>query len=170
VRPVRDEWGLELALVTARRATCYRRSVGCVLVNARGHVLATGYNGVAAGLPHCNEFVEEKGDYREFSIHEAYPHACSGARSPSGANLDACQAIHAEQNALLQCRDVYDIHTCYVTTSPCVTCVKLLLNSSCERVVFAEPYAHDQTARDLWDRGRRGLGTWLHLPSEASPG
>lgn len=141
MRPSRDEWALKLALLTAQRATCCRRQVGCVLLNSRGHVLATGYNGVAAGLPHCNQ-------------HDPYhplgfPNACEGARSPSGANLDGCQAIHAEQNALLQCRDIYQIHTVYVTASPCVTCCKLLLNTSCERIVYVEEYPHS-AARDLW--------------------
>lgn len=141
MRPSRDEWALKLALLTAQRTTCCRRAVGCVLLNARGHVLATGYNGVAAGLPHCNQ-------------HDPYhptgfPHACEGAKSPSGTNLDGCQAIHAEQNAMLQCKDVYSIHTCYVTASPCMTCVKLLLNTSCERVVYVEEYPHS-AARDLW--------------------
>jgi len=125
-----------------------------VLLNARGHVLATGYNGVAAGQPHCND-VDDVG----FGpvIH---PHACSGAASPSGTNLDGCQAIHAEQNALLQCRDVYSIHTCYVTASPCVTCTKLLLNTSCERIVFVEEYPHSD-AQKLWESAGR---QWEQLP------
>jgi dCMP deaminase len=143
MRPSRDEWALKLALLTAQRTTCCRRAVGCVLLNARGHVLATGYNGVAAGQPHCND-VDDVG----FGpvIH---PHACSGVTSPSGTNLDGCQAIHAEQNAMLQCKDVYSIHTCYVTASPCMTCIKLLLNTSCERVVFVEEYPHS-AAKELW--------------------
>lgn len=141
MRPSRDEWALKLALLTAQRTTCLRRAVGCVLLNARGHVLATGYNGVAAGLPHCNEHdpFEPVG----------HPHACSGAHAPSGLDLDGCQAIHAEQNALLQCRDVHSIHTCYTTASPCMTCVKLLLNTSCARIVFVEEYPHS-AARELW--------------------
>ena len=143
MRPTRDEWGIELAYLTAKRATCLRRSVGCVLVNARGHVLATGYNGVAAGLPHCNEETQRTGCLSH------YRHACSGAQSPSGTNLDGCQAVHAEQNALLQCRDVWEIHTCYTTTSPCVTCVKLLMNTSCQRIVFAEEYSQP-AAKELW--------------------
>ena len=128
MRPSRDEWALKLALLTAQRATCCRRQVGCVLLNSRGHVLATGYNGVAAGLPHCNhtETVEHHEiGMAEPRLVEVFPHACAGAWSPSGTNLDACQAIHAEQNALLQCRDIYQIHTAYVTASPCVTCCKL---------------------------------------------
>lgn len=80
---------------------------------------------------------------------EPYPHSCAGAQSPSGTNLDGCQAIHAEQNALLQCKDIYDIHTCYTTASPCVTCVKLLMNTSCQRIVFAEEYPQP-AAKELW--------------------
>ena len=156
MRPSRDQWAMELAKVTAKRATCLRRQVGCVLLNARGHVLATGYNGVAAGQKHCNEIDRDLGPVGSPLW---YPHACPGAHSPSGMNLDGCQAIHAEQNALLQCRDVHAIHTCYVTASPCMTCVKLLLNTPCEQIVFAEVYPHKE-AGDLWVRSGRA---WVQL-------
>jgi deoxycytidylate deaminase len=56
-----------------------------------------------------------------------------GAKFKSGEGLDVCQAIHAEQNALLQCKDVYDIETIYCTVSPCIHCVKLLLNYFCKK-------------------------------------
>jgi dCMP deaminase len=147
MRISRDEWGLELAKVTARRGTCCRRQVGCVLVDKDGHVLSTGYNGVAAGLPHCNS--EQPMLHLDRSIEITYPNACAGAKSPSGTNLDSCQAIHAEQNALLQCKDVREVHTCYVTCSPCVTCVKLLMNTGCRRIVFGEVYPHSD-AKNLW--------------------
>ena len=88
------------------------------------------------------------------------PHACPGAGAPSGTDLDACEAIHAEANALLQCRNVWEIHTCYVTVSPCVSCVKLLLNPSTERIVFRAPYTHDEAARKLWGRD------WKCIPKE----
>lgn len=146
MRPSRDEWAMKLAIVTSEQSTCARRAVGCVLLNARGHVIATGYNGVAAGQLHCNEVDQ---------FHPTgYPNACSAARAPSGTNLDGCQAIHAEQNALLQCRDIYSIDTCYVTASPCMTCVKLLLNTSCRRIVFLEEYPHT-AAKELWVRSGR---------------
>lgn len=148
MRPSRDEWAMRMALMTAQRTTCCRRAVGCVLLNARGHVLATGYNGVAAGLPHCNH---QHGD--------EFPHACSGAKAPSGTNLDGCQAIHAEQNALLQCKDIYQIHTAYVTASPCMTCVKLLLNTSCERIVYVDEYPHNEAGK-LWTSAGR---SWEQL-------
>lgn len=151
MRPSRDIWALQLAQITAQRSTCLRRNVGCVLLNARGHVLSTGYNGVAAGQRHCNEEIihppMEVEHSRTIRV-TSHPFSCPGAQSPSGMNLDGCQAIHAEQNALLQCRDVYSIHTCYVTASPCITCTKLLLNTSCERIVFLDAYPHE--AADLW--------------------
>jgi len=55
---------------------------------------------------------------------------------------------------MLQCRDVYSIHTAYVTASPCMTCIKLLLNTSCERIVFVEEYPHVE-ARRLWEGAGR---------------
>lgn len=153
MRPSKDQWAMDLALVTARRATCLRRQCGCVLLNARGHVLATGYNGVAAGQAHCNEEAGGGGTVL------MWPNACPGAQAPSGQGLDACQAIHAEQNALLQCRDVYAIHTAYVTASPCITCCKLLLNTGCERIVFFEVYPHLE-AQELWEGAGR---SWVHF-------
>ena len=136
LRPNRDEYFLSMASLVSLRATCRRRRVGCVLVDANRHVLATGYNGVARSMPHCLDT------------------PCDGANLPSGTGLDRCNAIHAEQNALLQCRDVEAIETAYITTSPCVTCVKLLMNTGCKRIVFIQCYP-DQTAKTLWK------GEWI---------
>ena len=149
MRPDRDTWLLRMAHLVAERGTCLRRRVGCVLVNKRGHVLATGYNGVAAGLPHCNDMAADG----------SYPHACIGATAASGTCLDDCQALHAEQSALMQCHDVYAIEAAFVTLSPCVTCTKLLLSTSCERIVFSEVYPQPQAQR-LWETAGR---QWIKL-------
>lgn len=139
----RDELGLELAAVWAKRATCARRKVGCVLVDADGHELSTGYNGPASGQAHCTET------------------PCPGVAFKSGEGLDSCEAIHAEQNAIAFCPDPRRVHTCYTTVSPCVSCLKLLLNTSCRRLVFAEEYPHS-SAKELWLRAGR---EWLYMPS-----
>lgn len=174
MRPTRQGWAIQMAVLTAKRSSCLRRNVGCVLLNERGHVLASGYNGVAAGQPHCNErdplslsgakvfmggevIGEAMDPYRL-----QYPNACPGARASSGTQLDGCQAIHAEQNALLQCRDVYQIDACYVTASPCMTCVKLLLNTSCKVIYFIENYAHAD-AQSLWKKAGR---QWVRITLE----
>jgi dCMP deaminase len=155
VRLSRDEWALRIAEVTALRSTCLRRSVGCVLTDARGRVLATGYNGVAAGVAHCNEELTRQ------TIPSWHPNACPGATAPSGTELDACQAVHAEQNALLQCRDPDAIDTAYATTAPCVSCAKLLANTGCRRIVFSEPYA--ASAEAFWAGLKRA---WEQLGTE----
>lgn len=145
-RPSLDEINLNVASEWARRGTCIRRRVGCVLVDTHGHTLATGYNGPPSGVQHCTE----------------YP--CPGANALSGAALDLCEAVHAEANALLRCHDTRAIHTCYVTHSPCLACVKLLLNTSCQRVVFRKEYAHDELARERWTHYIIGhmVREWIH--------
>jgi dCMP deaminase len=143
-----DEWALKIADVVALRATCARRSVGAVLLNRRGQILATGYNGRAAGLAHCG------------GVHGR---PCAGAGAPSGSRLTECEAIHAEQNALLFCHAVSQIETCVVTVSPCVTCTKLLLNTGAKRIVFGGLYAdHEHSARLWLEAGR----DWIHLPPQ----
>lgn len=142
MRPTRDEYFMMLALVVSTRSTCARRAVGCVLVDNGGRVLSTGFNGVARGMVHCH------------GSDAVAP--CPAALAPSGTGLDGCHAIHAEQNALLQTRGGTEaVHTCYVTVSPCVTCVKLLMNTGCERVAFLDPYPHEDVAAALWLASRR---------------
>lgn len=147
-RITRDELYLQMAELLARRTTCLRRGVGCVLVDEDGYVLATGYNGVASGMPHCNTV----------SIIGKHLHACSAATAKSGTNLDGCEAIHAEQNAIMRVADIRRVHTCYVTVSPCMTCTKLLLGTGCERIKFRGEYPHAAAARELWTRAGRQWG------------
>lgn len=121
---------MEVAKVISQLSTCRRRSVGCVLLNRYGHIMSTGYNGVARGIPHCTE------------------RACPGVSMKSGTGLDVCQAIHAEQNALMQCRDIMQIDVVVVTTSPCMHCMKMLMNTSAAIILFEEAYDYD--ALLLW--------------------
>ena len=178
MRPSRDVWALQMAKLVSTRATCLRRQVGCVLLNAKGHVLATGYNGRPAGFPHCDHEEVEWYDYKPFgdqSNHEImrptksqiiHPCACNGADAVSGKDLDSCQAIHAEQNAMLQCKNVYEIDTAYITCSPCMTCTKLLLNTSCRRIVYIEEYAHSEW-KEMWEQmGRESLCIPVDIISE----
>lgn len=147
MRPDLDRYFVDMARLVASRSTCVRRHVGCVLVDARNHVLATGYNGVPAGAPHCNDIEVPRSVV-------TFPHACAGADAPSGTQLDACLAVHAEQNAILQCSDAYAIARAYVTAFPCPSCAKLLLNTSCREVVYLEPYGEGE-GLDMWVRAGR---------------
>lgn len=156
MRPDRDTYFMKMAALVASRSTCWRRSVGCVLVNERHHVLATGYNGVASGMPHCNEATTHYLD----GTPRSYGNICQGADALSGQGLDQCQAIHAEQNAMLQCRNAYEIHTCYTTTLPCVTCMKLLMNTSCQRIVYGMSYPHKEVVEYL--AAKQGIELVFH--------
>lgn len=144
IRKSRDQVFLEMTEVLSQRSTCIRRQVGCILTNEDGHVLATGYNGPPSGWPHCID------------------DPCPGADSESGTDLELCEAIHAEQNALLQCVFTEEIYTAYCNFSPCVHCVKLLLNTACQRIVFREEYTHPE-AKELWLKDPRNH-EWIHLP------
>ena len=147
-RPSWDEYFLTMAVASASRGTCPRRQVGCVLVNRGNRILATGYNGNAPDEAHCIEV------------------PCEHALAPRGAGLNKCPAVHAEVNAIAFCPDITKIHTAYVTHSPCVDCLKLLLISSCQRIVFAELYPHTE-AKDRWlSAGRE----WIHYPLRSAHG
>jgi dCMP deaminase len=169
VRPDHDTYFLRMAQLVSTRSTCLRRAVGCVLVNGHHHVLATGYNGVARGQPHCNEptgfdFVYANGvdamkplTGQSTGKKDVFAHACAGATAVSGDDLHRCEAIHAEQNALLQCRDPQAILTAYVTTTPCIHCAKLLLNTSCPTIVAPSGEVYDPAALALWERAGRAV-------------
>lgn len=176
MRPTRDQTYMEIARAISLRSTCLRRAVGCVLADADGFILSTGYNGVAAGRKHCNEPVSTPKDYvqvgkdpriqRPTRFEIEYPHACPGAQAPSGESLDLCEAIHAEQNAILRLPDPRRLHTAYCTASPCVSCVKLFLGTSCVCIVFAEAYPHPQ-AESWWVGAGRA---WIQqTPPEIVP-
>lgn len=141
-RPTSDEYFLQMAALAAQRSTCARRKVGCILVDWNNHVLSTGYNGTCRGATHC---IDEP---------------CPGASQPSGQGLHLCEAIHAEQNALVQCRDIDAVCTAYVTASPCIQCMRLLVGTGIKRIVFREAYPHP-ASRDL--AATRKID-WIHLP------
>ncbi len=133
-RPSWEEYFMEIAELVAKRSTCLRRQVGAVLVKDK-HILATGYNGAPAGLPHCAEvgcLREQRG-------------------IPSGTQHEICRGIHAEQNAIIQAA-LHGVSTAggtiYCTHQPCILCAKMIINAGIERVVFAGEYP-DQLSRQL---------------------
>ena len=130
-RPTIDQYFIAMVKVASTRGACVRRKTGCILVNERDQFMSSGYNGRPAGMINCIDS------------------PCAGADLPSGTGLDQCEAVHAEANALLQCNDIYGIKTAYCTTAPCIHCVKLLLNTSCKRIVFIDDYPHDRS-KELW--------------------
>jgi dCMP deaminase len=141
-RRSRESYFLQVATVVATQSTCLRRQVGAVLVDDHDHIMATGYNGSPSGLDNCVDLGK-----------------CPRDQCQSGENLIKCNAVHAEQNALLQCHDVNKIKCLYVTTSPCLFCVRMLLNTSCKIIIYITEYDHLESST-LW----RGVGrSWIQM-------
>lgn len=126
-RPDWDEYMMLVAELAAVRSTCLRRRVGCVL-SKHHHILSTGYNGAPSGAPHCREIGcirEERG-------------------VPSGERAELCRAAHAEMNAVAQAARYgtpLEGATAYVTCQPCAMCLKVLVQSGVERIVWKDGYA-----------------------------
>jgi len=134
-RPTQDQYFMEIAHVAAKRSNCYKRQVGCVMIDANNRILSTGYNGVPQGYPHC-----EVGK-------------CP--RDTPGKDLNICLATHAEMNALIQCHDKDKIWKIYVTHSPCLPCTIVLLNTICLHIIYDEPYPGFETSKAVWEKLNR---------------
>jgi dCMP deaminase len=111
----------------AERSTCVRAKVGAVIVRER-NILATGYNGAPAGLPHCIDV--------GCLLYES--------RTPSGDIEQNCyRTIHAEINAITQAAKngaaVRDA-AIYVTHSPCIHCLKVIINTGIKTVYYEQDY------------------------------
>ena len=111
----------------AERSTCLRAKVGALIVRGRS-ILATGYNGAPAGMPHCLDVGCE--------MYES--------RNPNGEVVHNCfRTIHAEINAIAQAaRQGTSIEDAdiYVTHTPCIHCFKTLVNTGIRRVFYEKPY------------------------------
>ena len=85
-RPEIDEYYLSIAKEVAMRSTCLRIHYGAILVK-NNRIIATGYNGAAAGFANCNNIgvcVREK------------------LNVPHGERYELCRSVHAEANAIIQ--------------------------------------------------------------------
>jgi dCMP deaminase len=126
-RPSWDQYFMLITRQVADRSTCNRAKVGAVIVRDK-NILATGYNGSPAGLPHCTE--------AGCLIYES--------RTPSGEIEENCfRTIHAEINAIAQAaKNGSSIREAdiYITHTPCIHCFKVLINTGIKRVLYEKPY------------------------------
>ena len=127
-----DEYFLKISSVVAERSTCRRHHVGAVAVRDK-HILATGYNGAAAGIKDCLEL----GCLRD------------EMKIPSGTRHEICRGIHAEQNVIVQA-SLHGVSlegsTIYCTHTPCILCAKMLVNAKIRRYVSFGRYSDNQFA------------------------
>jgi dCMP deaminase len=110
-----DKRYLQMALIWAQNSYCVRRQVGALIVKGK-MIISDGYNGTPAGFENVCE--------DENNITKPY-------------------VLHAEANAITKVaksNNSSEDSTLYVTTSPCMECAKLIIQSGIRRVVFCNRY------------------------------
>ena len=122
-----DQYFMTITRQVAERSTCTRAKVGAVIVREKS-ILATGYNGAPAGMPHCTEV--------GCLIYES--------KTPNGETEQNCfRTIHAEMNAIAQAAkngSTIKEASIYITHTPCVHCLKVLVNTGIKNIFYEKPY------------------------------
>lgn len=112
---VLDKRYLQMANIWAENSYCIRRKVGALIVRDK-MIISDGYNGTPSGFENkCED-----------DNNVTYPYV-----------------LHAEANAITKVAKSNNSSqgaTLYITTSPCVECSKLIIQSGISRVVFSEKY------------------------------
>lgn len=113
-----DKRYLRMAQIWAENSYCERRKVGALLVKDK-MIISDGYNGTPSGFENnCED---------EYNKTKSY-------------------VLHAEANAITKVaksNNSSDGSTLYVTSSPCLECAKLIIQSGIVRVVYTEKYRLD---------------------------
>ncbi len=115
-----------MAKVWAENSYCKRRQVGALLVKDK-MIISDGYNGTPCGFENICE---------------------------DDTNHTKPYVLHAEANAITKVarsNNSSEGATMYVTTSPCIECAKLIIQSGIQRVVYAETY-HTPDGLELLQR------------------
>lgn len=107
---------LKMAYIWAQNSYCKRRQVGAIIVKDK-MIISDGYNGTPCGFENVCE--------DENNVTKPY-------------------VLHAEANAITKVaksNNSSEKATLYITTSPCMECSKLIIQSGIVRVVFSEKYS-----------------------------
>lgn len=110
-----DKRYLRMARIWAENSYCQRRQVGALIVKDK-MIISDGFNGTPAGFENVCE--------DENDVTKPY-------------------VLHAEANAITKVarsNNSSEGATMYVTSSPCIECAKLIIQSGIIRVVYANSY------------------------------
>jgi len=125
-QPVFDRRYLEMALIWAKNSYCKRRQVGALIVKDK-MIISDGYNGTPAGFENVCE--DENGQTKPYVLH-----------AEANAITKVAKSNNSSENATL-----------YVTSSPCMECSKLIIQSGIRRVVYCDIY-HNTDGLELLKR------------------
>ena len=122
-RPSWNKYFKKIVKCTAKRSSCTRLNVGCILVRNK-RIISQGYNGYLKKCPHEEIIV----------------------------NNHNIGTIHAEQNAILDCaeRGVSCKNAkAYITHYPCYNCMKFLCSVGIKKIYYIDDYKNDQNVDKL---------------------
>lgn len=106
---------LEMARIWGENSYCERRKVGALMVKDK-MIISDGYNGTPSGFENICE--DENGVTKPYVLH---------------AEANAITKVAKSNNSSLGA-------TLYITSSPCLECAKLIIQSGIARIVFSEMY------------------------------
>lgn len=112
-----------MARIWAQNSYCKRRQVGALIVKEK-MIISDGYNGTPAGFENVCE--DEHFRTKPYVLH-----------AEANAITKVAKSNNSSENATL-----------YITTSPCMECAKLIIQSGIRRVVYCNSY-HTQDGVDL---------------------
>lgn len=132
-RVSKDEYYLNIAKEVARRSTCFRRSIGAIIIRD-DQVISTGY----VGAPRKTKDSLEHG----FCLRDKL-------NIPHGQRYELCRSVHAEQNAIINAAragvnllggDMYIFGSVSgkeepINAFPCFICKKIIINAGLNRVI-----------------------------------
>ena len=136
-RPTWDEYFMEITEAVAKRSTCDRGRMGCVIARDK-QILVTGYAGAPSGLPHCDDV----------------GHQMKTITNEDGTVSKHCmRTTHAEQNAICQAAKIgvsINGATLYCKMTPCSTCAKMIINAGIKRVVCKKKYHAGKETEEMF--------------------
>lgn len=135
-----DRRYLEMARVWAKNSYCKRRQVGAIIVKDR-MIISDGYNGTPEGFENICE--DENFKTKPYVLH-----------AEANAITKVAKSNNSSEGATL-----------YITTSPCMECAKLIIQSGIRRVVFCDNY-HSEDGIELLNRAGIEVLFLEHLENE----
>ena len=142
-----DEYFMDIVEMVAKQSTCLYRHTGAIIVRDK-RIIATGFNGAPPKIEHCIDTgICVKDEAAKELAKQLGGHV-------SGLADDFCVALHAEQNAIIQCAK-YGIPTegatMYVLHSPCYRCAKMIVAAGIKEVVYKYEYPDERAFKMLRD-------------------
>ena len=129
----KDQYYLGIAEEVARRSTCFRRSIGAIIIRD-DQIISTGY----VGAPRKTKDSLEHGSCLRDKL-----------KIPHGQRYELCRSVHAEQNAIINAAragvsllggDMYISGSVAgkfqpIDAFPCFICKKMIINAGLNRII-----------------------------------